>query len=212
MSATDSEAWQRHRDRRSFTYRRGTGWIIGGVLVIFAVKVLFSAGGWVGWHVTPQEGVGTPGVFRFTACAPAGDDYRCTGAFREDGGERRTFDDAVFMAHTEQFKGGLASVYRTPEGDYSYGNPGEVTKGMLGGASLASGAAALMVGIGTFFLATGYTPRPPRMAGWSRWGRVPFGEAWQVVRSRAPLLWSIVGFCVLGLALLVTGPLVVFLT
>ncbi|MER5438960.1 hypothetical protein [Streptomyces sp. NPDC002790] len=122
------------------------------------------------------------------------------------------FDDALFVAPTEQFKGGLAAVYRAPDGGYSYDNPGEVTTGMLDGASMAFGAAALMVGVGTFFLATGYTPRPPRMSGsWSRWGRVSFGEAWQIVRSRALILWSIVGFCVLGLVLLVTGPLLTFL-
>ncbi|MCX4829761.1 MULTISPECIES: hypothetical protein [unclassified Streptomyces] len=208
---TNSEAWQRHRARRSFAYRRGTGWIVGAVLVVFAVKILVSAGSWVGWQVTPQGGDGAPGVFKFSACAPAGDDYRCTGAFREDGGAQRIFDDAVLVTHFEQFKGGLAPVYRMPDGGYSYDNPGEVTTGMLGGAAMVFGAAALMVGIGIFFLATGYTPRPPRLAGWSRWGRVSFGEAWQVVRSRAPLLWSIVGFCVLGLVLLVTGPLVVSL-
>ncbi|MGD6742857.1 hypothetical protein ACOKM3_13545 [Streptomyces sp. BH106] len=209
--ATDSEAWQRHRDRRSFVYRRGTGWIIGAVFVVFAIKILISAGSWVGWHVTPQDGDGAPGMFKFSACAPAGDDYRCTGAFREDGGDQRTFDDAVFMAHSDQFKGSLASVYRAPDGGYSYENPGEVTTGMLGGASMAVGAAALMVGAGIFFLATGYTPRPPRLGGWSRWGRVSFGEAWQIVRSRALFLWSTVGFCALGLVLLVTGPLVVSL-
>ncbi|MFI5657864.1 hypothetical protein [Streptomyces sp. NPDC051684] len=210
--ATNSEAWQRHRDRRSFVYRRGTGWIIGAVFVVFAIKILISAGGWVGWHVTPQDGAGTPGLFKFAACAPAGDDYRCTGAFREDTGDHRVFDDAVFVVPTEQVKGGLAAVNRAPDGGYSYGNPGEVTTGMLGGASMAFGAAVLMIGVGAFFLATGYTPRPSRMSGsWSRWGRVSFGEAWQIVRSRALLLWSIVGFCVLGLVLLVTGPLVTFL-
>ncbi|MEB8342660.1 hypothetical protein [Streptomyces endophyticus] len=210
--ATNSEAWQRHRTRRSFVYRRGTGWIFGAVLVVFAVKILISAGSWVGWQATPDDGVGAPGLFKVAACAPAGDDYRCTGAFRENGGSHRTFDDAVFVAPSEQIKGSLTAVYRAPDGGYSYDNPGEVTTGMLGGASMVFGAAALMIGTGIFFLATGYTPRPPRMSGsWSRWGRVPFGEAWQIVRSRALLLWSIVAFCALGLVLLATGPLVVFL-
>ncbi|MGP3774636.1 hypothetical protein ACTWJ8_27855 [Streptomyces sp. SDT5-1] len=209
--APSSEAMQRHRTRRAFVYRRGVGWIFGAVLVVFAVKFLVSAGSWVGWQVTPQDGVGTPGLFKATACAPAGDGYRCTGAFREDE-SHRTYDDAVFVFSSRPVEGGLTPLYRSPDGGYSYGDPDEVTTGMLGGASMVFGAAALMVGSGIFFLATGYTPRPPRMYGsWSRWGRVSFGEAWQIVRSRAPLLWSIVGLCALGLVLLVVGPLVALL-
>ncbi|WP_306323374.1 MULTISPECIES: hypothetical protein [unclassified Streptomyces] len=219
--ATNTEAWERHRERRSYVYRRGPGWIFGAVLLLAAVKALLGLGGWVGWHVTPTDGTGTPGTFTTASCASAtsGGGYRCTGTFEptgtssgNGGAHGGTDHDAVFATRTEWPKGLQEHLYRGQDGAYSYSNPGTVTASELGGAALGLGGVALMSACGVFFLATGFTPRTRRFSGsWSRWGRVTFPEAWRTLRSRKPALWSFAVLAALAPVLAVTGIAVVFL-
>ncbi|MFZ3560208.1 hypothetical protein [Streptomyces sp. BH055] len=208
---TDTAAWERHRERRSYVYRRARGWIIGGVLIVFALRCVWGLGGWVDWNVTPAAGTGESGRFRISSCAPAGGgDYRCAGKFRLDSTGEVTYDTA-FVSDTYEDKGALAFLYRTQGGGYAYENPGKVTASQLGGAAAGLGGVSFMLAAGIFFLVTGYTPRPPRFSGnWSRWGRVGLAEAWGTLRSRTPALWSFVIFAALCPLLLGVGLLVVF--
>ncbi|MET8475323.1 hypothetical protein ABZY90_14165 [Streptomyces sp. NPDC006422] len=210
---TDTAAWERHRERRSYVYRRARGWIIGGVFVFVALKSVLSIGGSVGWHVTPVPGTGTLGVFTANSCAPAASDghHRCTGTFTANGGNGAV-ENAVLMTQIDLLKGAVESVYRAEDGTSSYANPGQVTASQLAGAAAGLGAVSLLLAAGTFFLATGYMPRPRRTAGeWYRWGRVSFHEAWRIMLSRRPALWTFGVFAALGPVLLGTGLLVAFL-
>ncbi|WP_353945064.1 hypothetical protein ABII15_28210 [Streptomyces sp. HUAS MG91] len=203
---TDSAAWERHRSRRDHVNRRIRGWLVGAAIVVVGGKLALSGIGCFDGHLTVTARTGYVAV---ESCA-RGDHggYSCTGTFKDDKTGERT-EGAVLQRDTRAVPGAWLPAFRT-DGGYTGSSAGELTVGKLARALAWLGGAALLFAVGAFFLLTGYMPR----ARWNepryRFGRITFGEAWQLLRERRPalpVLGVLVALCpvLIGAGLLVAA-------
>ncbi|MFD8565981.1 hypothetical protein [Streptomyces sp. NPDC059639] len=183
-NATDSAAWERHRARRAHVNRRMRGWLVGGAFVVVGCKLAFSGIGYFDGHLTISAHTGYVAV---ESCAPTGDHYACTGTFKDDKTGEKT-DGAVLERSTTAVRGAWLPAFRTDGDAYKASSDGELTVGKLARALAWLGGATLLLAVGGFFLLTGYMPRGRWSEPRYRFGRITFGEAWQLLRRRRPAL------------------------
>ncbi|WP_420035837.1 hypothetical protein ACN2WE_29550 [Streptomyces sp. cg28] len=181
---TDSAAWERHRARRNHVNRRLRGWLVGGAIAAMGCKLAFSGIGCFDGHLTVTA---RPGYVAVESCRSTGDGFTCTGTFKDDTTGEKT-EGAVLKRGTTAVRGAWLPAFRTDDDTYTGSSTGELTAGKLARALAWLGGAALLLAVGGFFLLTGYMPRGRWNEPRYRFGRITFGEAWQLLRERRPAL------------------------